>query len=145
LDLACSVVDGHGYLTDCGAWHLKEGLWVKDGLLLLLLIFNFLALNFLLKCYYFSHLLNRYRTLYINPFVEYSVSISNLQHKVDTADVCESYKAESSRFPCSFILKYHTIFDFSEIVEVFSELGDLQVVRKSSNENFSKLGIYLVS
>lgn len=78
LDLACSAVDRHGYLTDCGTRHLKEDLRVEDGLLLLLLIFNFLALNFLLMCDYFSHLLNRYCTFYINPLVENCVSISKL-------------------------------------------------------------------
>ena len=145
LDLACSVVNGHGYLSDCGAWHLKEGLRIENGLLLLLLILGFLALNFLLKCDHFSHLLNRNRTLYINPLVENRVSISKLQNKIDTANVCKSDKAKSSWLPCSLVLQNNAIFDFSKVVKIFSKLRDLQIVRKSSDENLSKLSIDLVS
>ena len=52
-------------------------------------------------------------------------------------------KTKSTGFVSSFILKNHDVFDFTELLEVFSKDFKLDIMWQTPNKDFSELWIYL--
>ena len=71
--------------------------------------------------------------------------ILKLQYQIDAADVNESDEAKSSWLVRSLVLQYHTIFNLAKVQEVVAESLLREVVWKSTDKDFTKLRINLVS
>ena len=109
---------------------------------LILLIVRVLVL----MCYHnFFHLINRYGTFYINPLALNDMLLFQFEHKVYTVDIIVSDEAESPWLVSTLILQYHTVFNLTEVAEVFLEAGKGEVVWKAADEKFAQLSIYLVT
>lgn len=85
---------------------------------------RFLALHFLLMLDDFPHLLDGYRALHIDPFVENRVSIPQLEHEIDASDVDKGHESEASGLLRPFILKDHAVFNLAEVCKVILELSN---------------------
>ena len=112
------------------------------AIVLILLILSILVL----MCYHnFFHLVNRYGTFDINPLALNDMLLFQFEHEVNTVDIIIGDEAESPWLVSTLILQYHTVFNLTEVAEVFFEAGEGEIVWKAADEKFAKLCIYLVT
>jgi len=65
--------------------------------------------------------------------------ISDLQYEVHASNVTKSHEAESTGTLSPFVLQDHNVINRPEFYEICFELRQIQIMWKSTHENFSKL------
>ena len=99
----------------------------------------------LLLHHYFLHLLDGYRTFYINPFLFNYMLVSETKNKIHRSNIFESYEPKASWFQSSFVLQDDAVFDVAKVLKVVLECYKLEIMWKSTDKHFSELSIYLIT
>lgn len=90
------------------------------------------------------HLLNRYRTLDIYPLPFNDMFIFQPKDCVDAPDIHKGDKAKASGLVRPFVNHYLGLFNRSKIFKVALENTLVKVLRKTTDENFPELCVYLI-
>lgn len=87
------------------------------------------------------HLVDRYRTLAVYPFVLNIMLVFVSHHDCNALNRAIRHETKASWFVCSFVFEDHTVFQNAELAEIISKLVNHQVVRKASYKDFAILWI----
>lgn len=96
---------------------------------------------FLLEC---LDLLERYRTLAVDPFAVDVVLIMHIDDPNHALNVLVSDEAEAARLLRPLIPHYHAVVHGSKLQEVLPEVVLLQIVRQATDKNLFILWIHVV-